>query len=207
MTTNQRFFQKVGIADSNAKSSKWDYTRVFAGDTIEASYDSLKKFLLEEGFIQVILPKDTDELYLINRSEEGKSYQYGGISIEFYAYDEKALVLRIANEDYPNRLIMTQGGYDREEMERLKRYRIKEAIEYVETAHQSEKIPKYELTSVERLKEIQEALLEVNIDKTTIVAAMLQDAYHNEIIDFGGVKKTFGEAVALRMEELALGVF
>ncbi len=91
------------------------YRSVFAGSRLEHSYDMIRQFLYEEGYGQLPLPRDADELLLFrlpvrNRQIllfEDNGYVHNPVKILFPIDRRKrsTLLLLIYNEKDPDHLL------------------------------------------------------------------------------------------------------
>lgn len=95
------------------------YRSVFAGSSLAHTYDMVRQFLAEEGYADVPLPKDVEELskfYLPAPSRqlrlfEDNGYVHNPIKILFPndGRRKKTLLLEIYNEKAPNHLLRFHG--------------------------------------------------------------------------------------------------
>ena len=187
------------------REEDYTFTKIFAGENIEASYNQLKAFLRDEGFSYLTIPKDTDELHLVGKNENGIFWETPPISIEQSAYHASVLILRVQNENHPNYLL-ERGLSSREEQIDLKRHRINEAILFVKGKLDSNG-DEVETISPDRLREISRVLLEVNLDKTTILGALLQDGFRHQLYTIEEVANEFGVDVAEAMYDYSFEIF
>ena len=97
------------------ESDGYEYRTVFSGSNIEATYEMVKQFLQEEGYEDVPLPKDAEELKrfrLPTRNKqilmfEDNGYAHNPVKILFPLDRRKrtTLILCIYNEADPNHLL------------------------------------------------------------------------------------------------------
>ncbi|MDX1943754.1 MAG: hypothetical protein SFU99_24515 [Saprospiraceae bacterium] len=105
-------------ADSNylgGESDGYEYRTVFAGSSLENSYRMIREFLKEEGYGDVPLPKDAEELLLFrlptrNRQIllfEDNGYVHNPVKILFPMDRRKrtTLILCLYNENDPQHLL------------------------------------------------------------------------------------------------------
>lgn len=91
------------------------YRTVFAGSTLEASYDMILQFLREEGFGEIPLPKDAEELELFRLPTrngqillfEDNGYVHNPIKILFPVdrRQKRKLILEIYNSEAEDHLL------------------------------------------------------------------------------------------------------
>jgi len=198
------FFPKKGEDSEYGRASDGMVVKLsFHKETIEAAYNELKAFLIAEGYEDIPIPKDADELSLFRDNESGYvTYEHKPVSISFSAYHETALDLVIIDENYPNYILMEAEG----SMQILKEHRIEQAIIFVEKAIE-EKGEKEGMIKPDRLREIAKILLEINYDKITIIAGLLQNAFQRKLITEQAVSDEFGDEVAKAMFKYAHRIF
>jgi hypothetical protein len=108
-------FPEFGSDYLGGESDGYEYRTVFAGARLQQSYDMIRQFLKEEGFADVPLPKDAQELELFRLPTRNKQillfedngYVHNPIKILFPADRRKrsTLILCIYNEQYPDHLL------------------------------------------------------------------------------------------------------
>jgi len=96
------------------------FSTIFAGTTYANSYQMILEFLKEEGFENLPVPKDFDELKMFRtkclknqlKLFDDIGYQHFPIKIlfpELRKYPKKALLLKIYNEDIDDNLLRFFG--------------------------------------------------------------------------------------------------
>ena len=100
-------------------SDGYEYRTVFGGSSLEASYAMIRQFLQEEGYGEVPLPRDADELRLFrlptrNRQIllfEDNGYVHNPVKILFPIDRRKknTLILCLYNEADPEHLLKFHG--------------------------------------------------------------------------------------------------
>lgn len=108
-------FPEFGSDYLGGESDGYEYRTVFAGARLQQSYDMIRQFLKEEGYGDVPLPKDAQELELFRLPTRNKQillfedngYVHNPIKILFPADRRKrsTLILCIYNEQYPDHLL------------------------------------------------------------------------------------------------------
>jgi hypothetical protein len=108
-------FPEAGSTYLGGESDGWEYRSVFRGTTLQQTYDMLRRFLREEGYADLPLPANAEELLkfrLATRNKqillfEDNGYVHNPIKILFpeNRRDENALVLRVFNEAAPQHLL------------------------------------------------------------------------------------------------------
>lgn len=96
-------------------SDGYEYRTIFSGSSLEASFAMIRQFLQEEGYEEVPLPKDAEELKLFrlhtrNRQIllfEDNGYIHNPVKILFPTDRRKrnTLILHLYNEDDPQHLL------------------------------------------------------------------------------------------------------
>lgn len=96
-------------------SDGYEYRTTFAGTSLEASYAMIRQFLQEEGYQDIPLPKDAEELLLFrlhtrNRQIllfEDNGYIHNPVKILFPIDRRKrnTLILHLFNENDPRHLL------------------------------------------------------------------------------------------------------
>jgi len=113
-------FPEAGSNYMDGESNGWEYKMVFAGTNLEASYKMLCQFLKEEGYGDIPLPKDTEELLLFKYPPIEKQrklffdqygYKHNPIKISFLPLKRQAkvLILHLYNEEAENHLTKFHG--------------------------------------------------------------------------------------------------
>jgi len=100
-------------------SDGWEYKISFAGTTIKDSFAMLEKFLREEGYVDIPLPKNVKELLFFKNPPKQKQLQlfnergyfHNPIKISFPngKRNENVLELSVYNEKTPNHLLKFHG--------------------------------------------------------------------------------------------------
>ncbi len=123
-------FPEAGSNYLDGESDGWEYTTIFSGSNLEATFEMIRQFLKEEGYGNVPLPADAEELLLFkypNRqgqiamfSEPG--YVHNPIKILFHPHKRRknALILKIYNEQHPKHLLKFHGVLNEEPGEKDK---------------------------------------------------------------------------------------
>ena len=180
---------------------------IFHKDKVEGSYNEMKLFLRTEGYENIPIPQDADEFYL-TRGEDADTpaYSHFPIYVSTSAHDGNVIVLTILNENFPNILLLSKGGNAHDERLNLKKHRINCAIDFVEEAAKNKEFSEG-FTSIERLREISEILLELRYDKITIIGGLLQNAFTHELFTLQEVEDEFGDEVGKVMNNCSYNVF
>jgi hypothetical protein len=112
-------FPEAGSSYLDGESDGWEYRTIFSGSSLALSYDMVKKFLQEEGYEDVPLPKTVEELLLFKHprvngqitlfAEQG--YIHNPIKILFHPYRNrsKTLILCLYNEAHEDHLLRFHG--------------------------------------------------------------------------------------------------
>lgn len=99
-------------------SDGWEYRTVFGGSRLAATYDMLRNFLNEEGYGDIPLPANADELKRFRRPRQAQlqlfleqGYIHNPIKILFPAdrRQRNNLILCIYNEKVPGHLLRFHG--------------------------------------------------------------------------------------------------
>jgi len=108
-------FPEAGSNYMDGESDGYQYTTIFSGSTLEASYDMLKKFLEEEGYKDLPIPSNAKELLLFKHPKGGNQidlfhesgYRHNPIKIKFHKHRRKAttLILHLFNEEGEQHLL------------------------------------------------------------------------------------------------------
>ncbi|NJL73836.1 MAG: hypothetical protein HC892_01170 [Saprospiraceae bacterium] len=108
-------FPEAGTEYLGGNSDGWEYRTVFSGSSLAQSYDMIRKFLDEEGYQEIPLPKNEQELLLFRIPTRNKQillfedngYVHNPIKILFPndRRNKKTLILCVYNEEYPNHLL------------------------------------------------------------------------------------------------------
>ncbi|MEY4135497.1 MAG: hypothetical protein ACOYOO_07675 [Saprospiraceae bacterium] len=108
-------FPEPGSDYLGGESDGYEYCTVFSGSTLENSYAMLRQFLKEEGYADIPLPKDAQELSMFrlqtrNRQIlmfEDNGYVHNPIKILFPEDRRKrnTLILCVYNENDPLHLL------------------------------------------------------------------------------------------------------
>ena len=108
-------FPEAGEDYMGGYSDGWEYRTVFAGRSLEATYAMIRQFLAEEGYADVPLPADVEELKCFLRKRKGRQialfeetgYVHNPIKI-LVAVPKRlrfSLVLCVYNEQSPGHLV------------------------------------------------------------------------------------------------------
>ncbi len=114
-------FPELGSTYSNGYSDGWEYKTIFAGSNLVNNYEMVIQFLKEEGYGDVPIPKDAQELLCFrDASNRGQitlfhesGYVHNPIKILFNN-DKKfknSLVLCLYNEKEEHHLLKFHGLY------------------------------------------------------------------------------------------------
>lgn len=108
-------FPAAGSDYLGGSSNGYEYKTVFAGSTLKQSYEMIQQFLQEEGYKDIPLPKDAEELALFRLPTRNKQillfedngYVHNPIKILFPLDRRKrsTLTLCIYNENDPKHLL------------------------------------------------------------------------------------------------------
>lgn len=108
-------FPAAGTEYLGGTSDGYLYQTAFAGGSLAHSFEMVRQFLVEEGYGELPLPKDLEELKrfrLPSRNRqmllfEDSGYVHNPIKILFPrdARQKRALILEIYNEQAPNHLL------------------------------------------------------------------------------------------------------
>jgi len=101
------------------KSDGWEYRTEFSGTTLKQTYDMVLQFLEEEGYGDVPVPADAEELLLFKLKTRNKQilmfedngYVHNPIKILFDKFTKRRpkLILCIYNEAEPRHLVRFHG--------------------------------------------------------------------------------------------------
>ena len=83
-------FPPAGSDYLGGESDGWEYKTVFAGTKLEYTYEMVRQFLIEEGYEDVPLPQNAEELKLFRLNTRNKQI----LLFEDNGYVHKALTLR-----------------------------------------------------------------------------------------------------------------
>lgn len=108
-------FPPVGSEYMGGESDGWEYRTIFAGTNLEATYQMVKQFLIEEGYEDVPVPETAKDLKLFQLPTRNKQillfedngYIHNPIKILFPIDRRKraTLILCIYNEKTPQHLL------------------------------------------------------------------------------------------------------
>lgn len=108
-------FPPAGSDYLGGESDGYEYRTVFGGSRLEATYDMVRQFLAEEGYGDIPLPKDAEELKrfrLPTRNKqilmfEDNGYVHNPVKILFPQDRRKrsTLILCLYNEQVPQHLL------------------------------------------------------------------------------------------------------
>lgn len=111
----RRNFPPAGTSYQGGESDGYEYRTVFGGSKLEATYDMVRGFLREEGYGELPLPRDAEELLRfrlpVRRGQillfEDNGYVHNPIKILFPDDRRKktTLILCIYNEAFPDHLL------------------------------------------------------------------------------------------------------
>lgn len=108
-------FPAAGSDYMGGESDGYEYRTVFAGSSLQHSFKMIRAFLKEQGYGEVPLPKDTEELLLFRLPTRNKQillfedngYVHNPVKILFPIDRRKrtTLILCIYNENDPDHLL------------------------------------------------------------------------------------------------------
>ena len=108
-------FPPAGSNYMDGESDGYEYRTVFAGSRLEYSYDMVRQFLREEGYEDIPLPRDAEELLLFRLNTRNKQillfedngYVHNPVKVLFPLDRRKksTLILCIYNEEDPQHLL------------------------------------------------------------------------------------------------------
>ena len=120
-------FPPAGTEYLGGESDGYEYRTVFAGSSLEHSYSMIRQFLKEEGYADIPLPRDAQELLRFkvptrNRQIllfEDNGYRHNPVKILFPLDGRKrnTLILCIFNETDPEHLLKFHRVLDRKKFE------------------------------------------------------------------------------------------
>ena len=112
-------FPKAGEEYLGGESDGWEYKTSFTGTTVKDAFVMLRKFLEEEGYENIPLPKDAKELLLFKNPPKQqqlqlfneRGYSHNPIKIFFPngKRKENTLLLCIYNENDKKHLVKFHG--------------------------------------------------------------------------------------------------
>ena len=184
----------------------YTYTKIFGGDSLDEAYDKLKEFLENNGYADIPVPNDTDELYLLFGSDEEESYKHNPISISFSPYNKTEIWLTLHNEDYPNHLLLFHDKYDLDKINEFKNVRATQAVKFIEESIKGKTLD-VDFISISELYRIKDSLVKLNLDKATIIAALLQDAFLKKLIEEKDIRSEFGNDVLMKVIQYSKSIF
>ena len=116
-------FPPMGSTYLGGESDGYKYTSIFSGTSLLHSYDMIRNFLNDEGYEDIPIPKDAEELSLFRIPTRNKQillfedngYVHNPIKILFPLDRRKrnTLILCIHNESDPNHLLKFHRIFDR----------------------------------------------------------------------------------------------
>jgi hypothetical protein len=111
-------FPEAGATDKGGVSDGWEYRTVFGGGRLATTYALLRQFLIEEGYGDVPVPTDADELQLFRRQRTPqlqlfpeRGYVHNPVKILFHPDkgQRNTLILCLYNEQAPDHLLRFHG--------------------------------------------------------------------------------------------------
>jgi len=111
-------FPPADTAYMGGYSDGWEYRSVFSGSTLANSYAMVRQFLREEGYADVPIPADADELRLFRRPRAKqlqlfgeRGYVHNPVKILFHSDLKKrnVLILCVYNEQADGHLPRFHG--------------------------------------------------------------------------------------------------
>ncbi len=116
-------FPPAGSTYLDGESDGYQYETIFSGSSLAISYEMVRQFLAEEGYEDIPLPRNAEELLLFRLPTRNKQillfedngYVHNPIKILFPLDRRKrsTLILRIYNEAAPNHLLKFHRVFDR----------------------------------------------------------------------------------------------
>ena len=108
-------FPEAGVALKGGESDGYEYKTSFAGSSLKHSYQMIRAFLEEEGYGEIPIPKDEQELMYFRLQTRNKQillfeengYVHNPIKIVFPTNrrNKRTLILCLYNESDPNHLL------------------------------------------------------------------------------------------------------
>lgn len=106
-------FPEAGETYVGGLSDGWKYETIFTGSSLQAAYEMIQAFLEEEGYDEIPLPTDSEELSLFKIPTRNKQilmfedngYVHNPIKILFHPRRKHTLILQVFNELHPNHLL------------------------------------------------------------------------------------------------------
>lgn len=108
-------FPPIGSEYLGGESDGWEYRTTFAGSTLQQSYEMVCQFLEEEGYEEIPLPRNAEELILFRIPTRNKQilmfedngYVHNPIKILFPTdmRKKRILTLCVYNEEDPQHLL------------------------------------------------------------------------------------------------------
>jgi hypothetical protein len=118
-------FPLAGADYLGGESDGYEYRTVFAGSSLAATYEMVRQFLKEEGYQDVPLPRDAEELKLFRLTTRNKQillfedngYVHNPVKILFPVDRRKrsTLILCVYNETDPEHLLKFHRVLERRE--------------------------------------------------------------------------------------------
>ena len=115
----RRHFPAAGAEGLDGQSDGYEYRTVFAGSSLQHSYQMIRDFLQQEGYAELPLPRDAEELLLFRLPTRNKQillfedngYVHNPIKILFSLDGRKknTLTLCLYNEANPEHLLKFHG--------------------------------------------------------------------------------------------------
>ncbi len=113
-------FPKADEQYEGGKSDGWEFRILFAGSTLDASLNMIKEFLKEEGYDDIPLPADANELKIFAKAARKAQlqlfhelgYHHNPIKILFpidRTKQKTTLILCLYNENTPDHLLRFHG--------------------------------------------------------------------------------------------------
>jgi len=111
-------FPEAGSSYLGGQSDGWEYRTVFSGSNLAYTYDMVKQFLQEEGYANVPVPENVEEMRLFKRPKrpqlqlfEEQGYIHNPVKILFpnTPAPRNTLILCLYNEQAPNHLLRFHG--------------------------------------------------------------------------------------------------
>lgn len=123
-------FPPAGTDYVGGESDGFIYRSIFGGATLQVSYEMIQQFLIEEGFQDLPLPKNVEELKRFKLSTrnhqillfEDNGYVHNPIKILFPTdrRQKKNLILEVYNEKAPKHILRFHGKLTEQELAELR---------------------------------------------------------------------------------------
>jgi hypothetical protein len=114
----RQHFPAAGAEVAGGLSDGWEYRTIFGGSRLEHSYAMVQQFLQEEGYSDIPVPRNADELKLFRRQRTPqlqlfpeRGYVHNPVKILFHPdkLQRNTLILCLYNEAEPDHLLKFHG--------------------------------------------------------------------------------------------------